>query len=181
MGKFFAAFMALFAVTPTMAVADTTAFDFSFTAIEGGALPLGRYQGQAVLVVNTASFCGFTPQYEGLQALWDRYRDRGLVVLGVPSNDFGSQEPGSSTQIKDFCSTNYQVTFPMTEKEVVSGSHAHPFYRWARAELGMLAAPKWNFHKYLLSPDGRLVDWFSTATKPDSRKIAQAIEAVLPQ
>jgi len=103
------------------------------------------------------------------------------VVVGVPSNDFGSQEPGGSAEIKDFCSTNYQVTFPLAEKEVVSGSGAHPFYRWAREELGVLAAPKWNFHKYLVAPDGRLVDWFSTTTKPGSAKIAQAIEAVLPQ
>lgn len=179
MTKLFAAVLALFAATPTQA-SSATAFDFSFTSIEGEDLPLAQYRGKAVLVVNTASLCGFTPQYEGLQALWQTYGDKGLVVLGVPSNDFGSQEPGASSEIKDFCATNYFVTFPLTDKEVVSGSGAHPFYKWARAELGVLAAPKWNFHKYLIAPDGRLVDWFSTTTKPGSPKIAKAIEAVLP-
>lgn len=131
-------------------------------------------------MVNTASFCGFTPQYQGLQALWDTYRELGLVVLGVPSNDFGQQEPGSSAEIKDFCDANYQVTFPLTEKEMVSGAKAHPFYQWAKQEKGTLAAPKWNFHKYLVAPDGRLTDWFSTITKPDDPAVIKAVEAVLP-
>ncbi|HEY9080767.1 glutathione peroxidase [Magnetovibrio sp.] len=179
MAKVFAALLALLGATPAFA-AGTSAFDFSFTAIEGEPLPLSQYKGKAVLVVNTASLCGFTPQYEGLQALWDNYRDRGLVVLGVPSNDFGGQEPGTSGEIKDFCATNYQVTFPLAEKEVVSGASAHPFYKWAREELGVLAAPKWNFHKYLVSPDGRLVDWFSTTTKPGSDKVIKAVETLLP-
>lgn len=180
MAKLFAALLALFSAAPAFA-AGTTAHDFSFTAIEGEPLPLSQFKGKAVLVVNTASLCGFTPQYEGLQAVWEKYSDRGFVVVGVPSNDFGSQEPGGSAEIKDFCSTNYQVTFPLAEKEVVSGTGAHPFYRWAREELGVLAAPKWNFHKYLIAPDGRLVDWFSTTTKPGSEKIAQVIESILPQ
>ena len=101
-------------------------------------------------------------------------------MLGVPSNDFGGQEPGSNTEIKNFCDTNYAITFPLADKEVVSDDGAHPFYKWAKAELGMLAAPKWNFHKYLIAPDGRLVDWFATTTKPDSPKVIKAIEAVLP-
>ena len=158
-----------------------TAFDYTFINIDDGQpLPMSTFAGKAVLVVNTASFCGFTPQYEGLQALYERYKDRGLVVLGVPANDFGSQEPGSTAEIKDFCTSNYHVTFPMTEKEVVKGGGAHPFYKWAANELGALAAPKWNFHKYLVAPDGRLVDWFSTVTKPDDAGMIQAIEAVLP-
>jgi len=179
MAKIFAALLALFSAAPAYA-AGASAFDFGFTDIDGGPMPLSQYRGKAVLVVNTASLCGFTPQYEGLQALWDAYRDRGLVVVGVPSNDFGGQEPGSSGEIKDFCATNYQVTFPLADKEVVSGEGAHPFYKWARAELGVLAAPKWNFHKYLIAPDGRLVDWFSTTTKPGSTKVIKAVEAVLP-
>jgi len=157
-----------------------TVHDFAFKTIDGEALPLSQYKGKAVLVVNTASFCGFTPQYEGLQALQDKYKDQGLIVLGVPSNDFGKQEPGSSTEIKDFCDINYSITFPLTEKEVVSGDGAHPFYKWAKAELGTLAAPKWNFHKYLITPEGKLADWFSTMTKPGSAKVIKAIEAVLP-
>lgn len=160
--------------------AGGSAHDFSFTAIDGGALPLSQFAGKAVLVVNTASQCGFTPQYEQLQAVWQKYRDRGLVVLGVPSNDFGGQEPGTEAQIKDFCETTFNVDFPLTAKEKVSGGDAHPFYRWARAEKGALAAPKWNFHKYLIAPDGRLVEWFSTVTRPDSDKVTAAIEAVLP-
>jgi len=179
MGKFLSALFALFAASPALAAGS--AHDFSFTTIDGDPLALSAYRGMAVLVVNTASFCGFTPQYEGLQTLWETYQDRGLVVLGVPSNDFGSQEPGTSTEIKDFCSTNYQVTFPLAEKEVVSGENAHPFYQWARSELGYLAAPKWNFHKYLVNPDGQLVDWFSTATKPGSGKLTKAVEAALPR
>lgn len=164
------------------AEATGSAHDFTFTDIDDGRpLPLSRFAGKAVLVVNTASECGFTPQYEGLQALYDRYRERGLVVLGVPANDFGGQEPGSAAQIKDFCDTNYHITFPMTEKEVVKGDKAHPFYKWAVQELGALAAPKWNFHKYLVAPDGRLVDWFSTVTKPDDGDLIRAVEAVLPK
>lgn len=102
------------------------------------------------------------------------------MVLGVPSNDFGGQEPGSSAEIKTFCETNYFITFPLADKEAVTGAGAHPFYAWAKAELGVLAAPKWNFHKYLVAPDGRLVDWFATTTKPSDVKVIEAIEKVLP-
>ena len=179
MAKIFATLLAFFVTAPALS-GGQSAHQFDFTSIDGGTLSLSQYKGKAVLVVNTASFCGFTPQYEGLQTLWETYQHRGLVILGVPSNDFGQQEPGSSAEIKDFCSTNYQVSFAMTEKEVVSGANAHPFYKWARAELGYLAAPKWNFHKYLLDPEGRLVDWFSTATKPNADKLIRAVEKVLP-
>ncbi|MDJ0896310.1 MAG: glutathione peroxidase [Alphaproteobacteria bacterium] len=166
---------------PAMAGTDgQSAHDFSFTAIDGAPLPMTDFRGKAVLVVNTASFCGFTGQYEALQALYDRFQDRGLVVLGVPSNDFGRQEPGSADEIKEFCEVNYQITFPLTEKQVVSGSDAHPFYRWAGDQVGTMGKPRWNFHKYLVGPDGELVDWFSTVTKPNSSKVVSAIEAVLP-
>ncbi len=160
---------------------DGSAHAFAFTAIDGSPLPLSQFVGKAVLVVNTASQCGFTPQYEQLQAVWQRYREGGLVVLGVPSNDFGGQEPATEAQIQDFCETTFSVDFPLTEKTVVAGDGAHPFYQWARGELGMVAAPKWNFHKYLITPDGRLVDWFSTVTRPDSDKVIAAIERVLPR
>ena len=153
---------------------------FGFTAIEGTPLPLSRFAGQALLVVNTASRCGFTGQYRGLQALWTEYRDRGLIVLGVPSNDFGGQEPGSEAEIRTFCGQDFGVDFPMTEKTRVRGPEAHPFYRWARAEAGGLAAPKWNFHKYLIAPDGRLSTWFYSWTTPGSDRLRRAIEAVLP-
>ena len=112
------------------------AHGFEFAKIDGGALPLSAWKGHPVLVVNTASFCGYTPQYRDLEALWQKYRDRGLVVLGVPSNDFGAQEPGSAAEIKNFCESNYQVDFPLTEKVRVIGGNAHPFYRWVAETLG---------------------------------------------
>lgn len=156
-----------------------TAHDFSFTSIDGSPLPMASFKGKVVMVVNTASQCGFTPQYTDLQALWAKYRDRGLVVLGVPSNDFGGQEPGSSGDIKKFCEVNFDVDFPLTEKQVVAGKEAHPFYRWAAAELGDMAKPRWNFHKYLVDGEGKLVDWFSTVTKPSSDKVISAVEQAL--
>ena len=152
---------------------------FSFTSIEGQPLSLSDYRGKAVLVVNTASRCGFAPQYAGLQGLWEKYRDKGLVVLGVPSNDFGAQEPGSEAEIKSFCEVNFDIDFPMTTKEVVSGDAAHPFYKWAATHFGTLSKPRWNFHKYLVAPDGQLAGWFSTITSPTSDKVVRAIEAQL--
>jgi glutathione peroxidase len=159
----------------------STAYDFDFVAIDGQPLPLKQFAGKAVLVVNTASMCGYTPQYADLQALWEEYRDRGLVVLGVPSNDFGGQEPGGAEQIKDFCEVNFAVDFPMTDKQAVTGAKAHPFYQWARRELGSAAVPRWNFHKYLVAPDGRLADWFSTSTSPRSERVVKAVQEVLPK
>ena len=138
-----------------------SAHDFMFKTIEGESLPLSEFSGKAILIVNTASFCGFTSQYTALQDLWQRYRGKGLVVLGVPSDDFGSQEPGTETEIKTFCEVNFNINFPLTEKTQVKGPVAHPFYKWAAAELGLVAKPRWNFHKYLVTPDGRLANWFS--------------------
>ena len=156
-----------------------SAHDYEFTAIDGGPLALSDYAGQVVLVVNTASRCGFTRQYGDLQEVWERYREQGLVVLGVPSNDFGGQEPGSEAQIKAFCEVNFNIDFPMTAKTQVRGDTAHPFYQWAAEELGAAAAPRWNFHKYLIGRDGTLVNWFSTPTAPTSKPITSAIEAQL--
>jgi len=159
--------------------ADTTAYDFSFTAIEGGALPLSDFKGKAVLVVNTASECGYTPQYKDLEALWQQYRDKGLVVLGVPSNDFGAQEPGSESEIKSFCELRYGVDFPLTSKEHVSGAGAHPLYKWIAGEVGEAGAPRWNFHKYLVGPDGELAAWFPTKTSPTAKDVTAAVEQAL--
>lgn len=158
-----------------------SAYDYQFkTLMDGGQpLPLSQFRGKVLLVVNTASHCGFTKQYDGLQALYDRYQDQGLVVLGVPSNDFGGQEPGSAEEISTFCKKNFGVTFPMASKEVVAGADAHPFYRWAKETLGFSATPKWNFHKYLIDRQGQLVDHFHSTTSPDSRAMTQAIEALL--
>lgn len=159
---------------------NPTAHDFTFVGIDGQPLPLKTFAGKVVMIVNTASQCGFTSQYTGLQDLWTRYRDKGFVLLGVPSNDFGGQEPGSEAEIKDFCETNFSVDFPLTAKAVVSGDDAHPFYKWAGKELGVVAKPRWNFHKYLVGPDGRLIDWFSTPTKPTAGRVIKAVEAALP-
>lgn len=142
-------------------------------------MPLTAYSGKVVLIVNTASFCGYTGQYAGLQTLWERYRDSGFVLLGVPSNDFGNQEPGAEKEIKQFCELNYGIDFPMTTKVHVRGPNAHPFYGWAVRELGAQAKPRWNFHKFLVGRDGRLKAWFPSTAQPDSTRIVQAIEAAL--
>jgi glutathione peroxidase len=164
--------------TPVTA-AEKTAHDFTFTAIDGTPMPLSAFKGKVVLVVNTASECGFTPQYEGLEELWNGYKDKGLVIIGVPSNDFGGQEPGTAKEIASFCKINYGVTFPLADKTVVKGAEAHPFYQWAGGKAGLLGRPKWNFHKYLIGRDGQFIDWFSTQTKPMGPKIKGAVEKAL--
>ncbi len=153
---------------------------FAFEALGGGVLPLSDFAGRTVLLVNTASCCGFTRQCGGLQRLWEDYRERGLVVLGVPSNDFGGQEPRSGDEIRTFCEVGFGTDFPLAEKTRVRGAGAPPFYLWARDELGFLAAPKWNFHKYLIAPDGRLITWFYSWTPPGSPRLRRAVEAALP-
>ena len=167
-------------MTVTSSNADT-AHDFYFTSIEGDPLPLSTFKGKALLVVNTSSQCGFTPQYENLQSLWTEYKDKGLVVLGVPSNDFLNQEPGTSEQIKDFCETNFSIDFPMTEKVQVKGKEAHPLYKWLASKDGANISPKWNFHKYLINAEGEVADWFMSTTGPKSKKVISAIEEILPR
>jgi glutathione peroxidase len=149
------------------------------TGIDGKPFALSQFEGKVVLLVNTASECGYTGQYEGLEKLYLDYRDKGLVVVGVPSNDFGAQEPGEAAEIASFCKLNYGVTFPLADKTVVSGAAADPLYVWAGNEAGMLGKPSWNFHKYLFGRDGKFIDWFSTPTKPESAKIVVAIEKAL--
>lgn len=156
-----------------------SAHDFTFTAIDGKPLEMSSFAGQVVLVVNTASLCGFTRQYEGLQKLHERFAARGFAVVGVPSNDFGGQEPKGNSEIKDFCQGAFGVTFPLAAKTSVSGPQAHPFYLWARDVLGPDAAPRWNFHKYLVGSDGRLVASFATTVEPTDKRIADAVEAEL--
>lgn len=156
-----------------------TAHSFSFPDIDGGTLRLSDHAGRAVLVVNTASRCGFTSQYAGLQQLHERYAAEGLTIIGVPSNDFGQQEPGTEREIRAFCSGTYGVRFPMTGKTRVRGASAHPFYRWARDELGPRNAPRWNFHKYLVGRDGRLLAAFPSHVTPMGQPIREAVEAAL--
>lgn len=158
---------------------DGNAYDYRFETLTGEELPLSQYEGKVLLIVNTASECGFTPQYAQLQALYDEYKDKGLVIIGVPSNDFGGQEPGSNEEIHSFCKLNYGVTFPMTSKQPVTGENAHPFFKWVEKSLGFGAAPKWNFHKYLIDKKGHAVDFYLSTTAPDSEKIRRNIEILL--
>lgn len=150
-------------------------------AIDGGQIAPDSLKGKVVLLVNTASNCGFTPQYQGLQEVWKGYRDRGLVVLGVPSNDFGGQEPGTNKEVQAFCQVNYGVDFPLMAKQPVTGEQAHPLFRWAASQAGFAGSPKWNFHKYLIGRDGRLIDWYSSMTAPTSDKVRAAIEKALAE
>jgi glutathione peroxidase len=155
-------------------------YHFAFVSIDGETLPLGAWRGRPVLIVNTASYCGYTPQYQGLEGLWQRYRRRGLVVLGVPSNDFGQQEPGSEAEIRAFCTTRFEVDFPLAQKCRVLGADAHPFYRWVAETLGEAGTPRWNFHKYLIGPDGALAGVWPAQVAPDDRRITTEIEKLLP-
>jgi glutathione peroxidase len=151
-----------------------TAYAFSFAQLDGGEIRLADFAGKPILIVNTASLCGYTPQYAGLQELWTRFHDRGLTIVGVPSNDFGGQEPGTATDIKETAKHQYGVTFPLAAKAVVKGPSAHPFYKWAAAERP-LEMPRWNFHKYLIGRDGRIAAVFSTQTEPTDTKVIAAI------
>jgi len=151
------------------------AYDFEFTGIEGRTIKLSEYRNKIIVVVNVASRCGFTNQYDGLQKLWSDYKDKDVVVLGVPTNDF-KQEPGSNSEIKDFCETNFNVNFPMTKKVSVVGEKSHPFYKWAKDNHGKSAIPKWNFHKIIIGKDGKVADTFASITKPSSSKFIKFIE-----
>ena len=155
---------------------EQLAHEFNFKSIDGGKINLQNYKEKVIVVVNVASRCGFTPQYEDLQKLWTIYKDKNLVVIGVPTNNF-KQEPGSNQDIKDFCETNFNIDFPMTEKIDVIGKNAHPFYKWARENYGKSAIPKWNFHKIIIGKNGKVVDTFASITKPSSKRFIDLIEA----
>jgi glutathione peroxidase len=155
-----------------------TIFDVDMDALAGGRAELDRYRGSAVLVVNVASRCGLTPQYAGLQALSDRYADRGLVVLGVPCNQFGGQEPGTADEIQEFCSVNYGVTFPLTAKADVNGPHRHPLYQQL---IGDGPDIQWNFEKFLVAPDGTVAARFGPQVTPDDEALVTAVEKLLPR
>ena len=173
---------ALVGLDPRLAQATSmtrvTAYAFTFKGLDGAEILLASYAGQPMLVVNTASLCGYTPQYAGLQALWSHYHAKGLMVLGVPSNDFGGQEPGGVSEIEKTAQGEYRITFPLTEKVAVKGQNAHPFYRWAASERP-LEAPRWNFHKYLIGRNGRLKAAFTSAVEPNDPRLVAAIEKEL--
>lgn len=160
------------------AMSRITAYGFSFQALKGGDIRLADFAGKPILVVNTASLCGFTPQYAGLQQLWAQFRDRGVMIIGVPSNDFGAQEPGGTTDIAQTAEETYHVTFPMAAKTNVKGPNAHPFYKWAATERPA-DLPSWNFHKYLVGRDGHIADAFSSRIEPTDTRIATAISRSL--
>ena len=154
------------------------AYDYKFNNIDGGQIKLSEYKNKVIVIVNVASRCGYTPQYEALQSLYDNYKEKNLVVIGVPTNNF-KQEPGSNEQIKDFCETNFGITFPITEKINVIGVNSHPFYKWAKEDFGISAIPKWNFHKIIIGRNGKVVDTFASFTKPTSKKFIKLIEKLI--
>ena len=154
-------------------------YNFEFVAFDGSKVELSEFKNKVLLIVNTASKCGFTSQYGDLEKLHQKYKDQGLVVIGVPSNDFGGQEPLNNGEIQNFCKYNYGVNFLVTQKEVVSGKNAHPFYLFAKEKLGVISAPKWNFHKYLINRQGKIIDYFISSTEPMSDKIIKSVEKEL--
>jgi glutathione peroxidase len=160
------------------AMSQITAYAFTFPALSGDEIRLAEYTGHPLLVVNTASLCGYTPQYAGLQALWAEFHSRGFSIIGVPSNDFGGQEPGGAADIAETAQHQYSVTFPIAAKAVVTGPGAHPFYKWA-ALARPKDVPRWNFHKYLIGRDGRIADVFASAVEPADTRVKTAIARAL--
>ena len=158
---------------------DKIAYDFNFNDLDGGPLNLSEYKDKVIVVVNVASQCGFTSQYEDMQKLWEKYQKKGVVMLGVPSNDFGGQEPGNNKEIKNFCEAKFGITFPMTEKVSVKGENAHPFYKWAEKNFGKSAVPKWNFHKIIINKAGKIHDTFASITNPSSKIFISVLEKTL--
>ena len=153
-------------------------YDFSIVSITGETINFNDYKNKAVLIVNTASYCGFTKQYDELQELWDLYKSRGLIVIGVPSNSF-NQEKNSNNDVKEFCEVNFNINFPLTTITEVRGKNAHEIFKWAKENHGKSAVPKWNFHKILINREGKIEDTFASMTKPMSKKLIKIIEDIL--
>tara|TARA_B110000438_G_scaffold294878_1_gene336959 strand:- start:46 stop:600 length:555 start_codon:yes stop_codon:yes gene_type:complete len=174
--KIFLFLIMVFFTTKSLGASNKLAYEFSFNDLDGSQMKLSEYKDKIIVIVNVASQCGFTSQYEDMQTMWDKYQNKGLVIIGVPSNDFGNQEPGSSSEIKNFCEAKFGITFPMTEKVSVKGNDAHPFYLWAKEDYGNGAIPKWNFHKIVVGKNGKIIDTFASITKPTSKKFVKVIE-----
>ncbi len=153
-------------------------FDFNIKSIEGNEINLENFKNNVILLVNTASYCGFTNQYDGLQKIYQKYKDKGLIVMGVPSNSF-NQEKNEESEIKQFCEVNFDITFPMTSIYDVRGENAHPIYKWAKDNHGKSAVPKWNFHKIIINKEGKIEETFSSLTKPSSNKILSVLDKLL--
>ena len=158
---------------------EKLAYDFAFNDLDGSMLSLADFKNKIIVVVNVASQCGFTNQYEDMQKIWEDYRAKGLIMLGIPSNDFGQQEPGTNKEIKNFCEAKFGITFPMTEKISVKGTDTHPFYLWAKKNHGKSAVPKWNFHKIIINKEGKIEKTFSSMTNPSSKKFNEVIEKLI--
>jgi len=158
---------------------EKLAYDFNFTGLDGSTLNLSEYKGKVIVVINVASQCGFTNQYEDMQKIWEKYQEKDVIILGVPSNDFGKQEPGTNKDIKNFCEAKFGISFPMTEKVSVKGAGAHPFYVWARENHGKSAIPKWNFHKIIVDKSGKIAETFSSITNPSAKRFTKIIENLL--
>ena len=157
---------------------DKTFHDFKIDSIEGSEIILSSYKDKVTLLVNTASKCGFTPQYAGLQKLYDRYKNDGLIVLGVPSNEF-NQELHKDSDVKEFCEIRFGVNFPLTKIQKLKGENAHPIYKWISENVSLIGTPRWNFHKYLIGKDGNIINWYSSMTSPSSEGLINDIEKAL--
>ena len=153
-------------------------YDFKINSITGDQIDLKDFKGKPILIVNTASYCGFTKQYNDMQELWEKYRDRGLIVLGVPSNSF-NQEKSDNSAVKEFCEVNFNINFPLTEITSVKGDNAHEIYKWAKSNYGKSAVPKWNFYKILINKEGKIEDTYASLTSPTSKKVTKKIESLL--
>ena len=168
----------IFFKTSSHAKYEKIFYDFKINSISGDIIDLSEFKGKPVLIVNTASYCGFTKQYEDMQKLWENYREKGLIVLGIPSNSF-NQEKNNNNEVKDFCEVNFNINFPMTEIINVKGDDAHEIYKWAKENHGKSAVPKWNFYKILINKEGKVEDTYASLTKPTSKKIIKKIESLL--
>ncbi len=168
----------IFFKTSSHAKYEKIFYDFKINSISGDIIDLSEFKGKPVLIVNTASYCGFTKQYEDMQKLWENYREKGLIVLGIPSNSF-NQEKNNNNEVKDFCEVNFNINFPMTEITNVKGDDAHEIFKWAKENHGKSAVPKWNFYKILINKEGKVEDTYASLTKPTSKKIIKKIESLL--
>ena len=158
---------------------EKLAYDFEFKDLDGSIIDLSEFKGKVLVVINVASQCGFTKQYEDMQKIWDIYQSQGVIILGVPSNDFGKQEPGTNEEIKNFCEAKFGISFPMTEKVVVKGPEAHPFYTWAKKNHGNSAVPKWNFHKIIVDKNGKIAEIFTSITNPSSKRFTNTLDKLI--
>ena len=158
---------------------EKLAYDFNFNKINGAKLNLKDFKNKVIVIINVASQCGFTNQYTDMQKIWEKYQEKNFVIIGIPSNEFGKQEPGSNEQIKSFCESKFGISFPMVEKVSVKGDNAHPFYIWAKKNFGKSAVPKWNFHKIIIDKNGKVARTFSSITNPSSEKFTNTIEELL--